>query len=164
MTSGLGIWEGFKQSVKGWVIHFWHRQRQLGLVDPLPKWWILSHISSTSISMLLGSFILSLSLARGSGRSGEGHGNFSSWTSPCSWPSHSMVVSRSCTFTWQPASKRQKRETSRPVKNHTWSFHSITFILFCLSKKSQCPPTLMEAEKWTLCLERSGKVTAHKSM
>lgn len=75
--------------------------------------------------------------------------------SPCAWPSHSMVVSRSYTLTWQPASKRQKTETFRPVKNHAWTFHSITIILCSLSKQSQYLLSLMksEAEKWTLSLE-----------
>ena len=75
-----------------------------------------------------------------------------------------MAVSRSYTLPWQPAPKRQKTETFRPVKNHAWTFHSITIILCCLSKQSQYLLSLMksEAEKWTL-LEGGGKLIPHKS-
>lgn len=51
MTFGSGIREEF-----GLVIHFrstWHQLGQLELVDPLVS-QILSHLPSTSISMLLG--------------------------------------------------------------------------------------------------------------
>lgn len=143
-----------------WMVYLWplwRPLRQLGLVDPLPKWWILLHISCTSASVVPGSLGLCVSLF--------------DWSVILqdlfmSWLSYSMMVSRSCTCTWQPLPRGRRQKLPEQLRS---TLRALT-AAFSSSPASQsshdaCLISWRQRRRngFHLLMEGS-KVTPHKSM